>query len=163
MILPTYPRAWRVNQAGEFEMNEKNWEHRINELNNTLRDYWQSLQYTPEDAHNDGLTADEYINEITDYLLNDNEEYGIEYDIYDARYIHNQLTEYVNSSWNQFIITTADAAKRLGITDSRVRQLIINNQLPARKMGRDLFIKSSDLDEFAKLDRPVGNPNWKSD
>jgi len=42
-------------------------------------------------------------------------------------------------------ITTAIAAKVLGITSSRVRQLIKSGLLPAVKAGRDWLIEDEDL------------------
>lgn len=42
-------------------------------------------------------------------------------------------------------LTTQEAAEELGITDSRVRQLIIDGKLPAQKFGRSHMIKRSDL------------------
>lgn len=53
-------------------------------------------------------------------------------------------------------LTTQQAAEQLGVTPGRVRQMINDGQLPAMKMGRDNFIKESDL----KLveDRKVGRP-----
>ena len=42
-------------------------------------------------------------------------------------------------------LTTQEAAAELGITDSRVRQLIIDGKLPAQKFGRSHMIKRSDL------------------
>lgn len=42
-------------------------------------------------------------------------------------------------------LTTAEAAERLGMTDSGVRRLILTGRLPARKIGRDWIIKPADL------------------
>ena len=55
------------------------------------------------------------------------------------------------------LLTTLEAAERLGVTAGRVRQMIVDGQLPAMKMGRDNFIKESDL----KLveNRKVGRPS----
>lgn len=43
------------------------------------------------------------------------------------------------------LITTQQAAAELGITDSRVRQLIIDGKLAAQRFGRSHMIKRSDL------------------
>jgi excisionase family DNA binding protein len=43
------------------------------------------------------------------------------------------------------MITTAEAAKRLKVTVSRVHQFIEENRLPAEKYGRDYLIKVTDL------------------
>lgn len=43
------------------------------------------------------------------------------------------------------LLTTQQAAAELGVTDSRVRQLIIDGKLPAQKFGRSHMIKRSDL------------------
>ena len=42
-------------------------------------------------------------------------------------------------------LTTTQAARILGVSPSRVRQLILANRLPATKIGRDLFVKEHDL------------------
>src|ERR1044071_3862685 len=42
-------------------------------------------------------------------------------------------------------LTTQQAADRLGISDSRIRQLILDGKLKAVKAGRDWLIKASDL------------------
>ena len=59
------------------------------------------------------------------------------------------------------VLTTKDAAKALGVTASRVRQLVLAGDLPAYKFGRDLLILASDI---AKVrDRPpIGRPKQKS-
>lgn len=46
-------------------------------------------------------------------------------------------------------LTTAEAAARLGVTQARVRQLILAKKLPARKVGRDWLIRPSDLSKVA--------------
>jgi excisionase family DNA binding protein len=55
------------------------------------------------------------------------------------------------------LLTTRQAAERLGVTSGRVRQMIVDGQLPAMKMGRDNFIKASDLKlvENRKVGRPA--------
>jgi excisionase family DNA binding protein len=54
------------------------------------------------------------------------------------------------------MLTTKEAAERLGITPRRVLAMIQAEQLPAEKFGRDYLIKEKDL----KLveDRRVGRP-----
>jgi len=59
---------------------------------------------------------------------------------------------------NNKLLTTNQAAARLGITDSLVRRYIREDRLPAHKIGRDWLIKESDLVEFASQPREVGNP-----
>lgn len=54
------------------------------------------------------------------------------------------------------ILTTKEAAEKLGISPARVRQLVLSGELPAAKFGRDLQIKESDLKLVA--DRPIGRP-----
>lgn len=55
------------------------------------------------------------------------------------------------------LLTTQQVAERLGVTAGRVRQMIVDGQLPATKMGRDNFIKESDLKlvENRKVGRPA--------
>jgi excisionase family DNA binding protein len=54
------------------------------------------------------------------------------------------------------MLTTLQVAERLGVTAGRVRQMIVDGQLPAVKLGRDNFIKATDL-KLVK-DRKVGRP-----
>jgi excisionase family DNA binding protein len=42
-------------------------------------------------------------------------------------------------------VTTKRAAEILGISDSRMRQLILAGRLPAKKIGRDWLIREKDL------------------
>ena len=53
-------------------------------------------------------------------------------------------------------LTTQQVAERLGVTVSRVRQLVLEGRLPAGKFGRDLVIKESDLKRVE--DRRPGRP-----
>ena len=46
--------------------------------------------------------------------------------------------------------TTEEAAQFLGVTASRIRQLILEKRLKSRKMGRDHFISQSELAWFAE-------------
>jgi excisionase family DNA binding protein len=54
------------------------------------------------------------------------------------------------------LLTTPEVADRLGITVTRVQQMIAAGRLPAEKMGRDYFIKEDDLKlvENRKAGRP---------
>lgn len=54
------------------------------------------------------------------------------------------------------IITTVEAAKRLGVTPSRVRALIDAKRLKAFKYGREWLIDPKDL--AAVKNRKVGRP-----
>lgn len=54
------------------------------------------------------------------------------------------------------MLTTQQVAEKLGVTAGRVRQMIIDGQLPATKMGRDNFIREADLKLVAE--RKVGRP-----
>lgn len=54
------------------------------------------------------------------------------------------------------LLTTNEVAERLGVTLPRVHALIRGGRLPAEKMGRDYFIKESDLVLVA--DRKPGRP-----
>jgi excisionase family DNA binding protein len=59
--------------------------------------------------------------------------------------------------------TTEEAAKILGITAGRVRQMIIDGKIMAEKRGRDLLIPVSEV-EKAKLrkKKPGPKPQKKS-
>ena len=54
------------------------------------------------------------------------------------------------------IISTTEAAKRLGVTTNRVRAMIDAKRLKAIKVGREWLIDPKDLD--ALKDRKVGRP-----
>ena len=54
------------------------------------------------------------------------------------------------------IISTAEAARRLGVTPNRVRALIDAKRLKAMKLGREWLIDPKDLE--AVKDRKVGRP-----
>jgi excisionase family DNA binding protein len=59
------------------------------------------------------------------------------------------------------LLTTLQAAEILGVSDARVRQLVLDGRLPAQKFGRDLAIQEKDL----KLvqDRKPGRPRKLGD
>jgi len=63
------------------------------------------------------------------------------------------------------LLTTLEVAERLGVTAGRVRQMIVDGQLPATKMGRDNFIRESDLKlvERRKVGRPPKDQNISKD
>lgn len=57
----------------------------------------------------------------------------------------------------EHLLTTEEAAQRLGVTAARVRQLILSGQLPAKKFAKVNMIDARDL-ELVK-DRPkAGRP-----
>ena len=58
------------------------------------------------------------------------------------------------------MLTTEEAAERLGVTTGRVRQMIVNGQLPTQKFGHVHMIKESDLKLVA--DRKPGRPAKKA-
>lgn len=60
------------------------------------------------------------------------------------------------SNW----LTVAEAAQLLGVTDSRVRQLLISGELPGEKFGSTWAIKKADVTRFSKIERKPGNPNF---
>jgi excisionase family DNA binding protein len=54
------------------------------------------------------------------------------------------------------LLTTKQAAERLGISIPRIHQLINEERLPAEKVGRDYVIREEDLSLVE--DRKVGRP-----
>jgi len=54
--------------------------------------------------------------------------------------------------------TVKQAAKILNVNEARVRQFIYAKRLPAEKVGRDLLIKTVDLETFAAIERKWGRP-----
>ena len=59
-------------------------------------------------------------------------------------------------SVDQFL-TTSEAAKKLGVSPGRVRQLVVDGRLPVVRIGRDNLIRLADL-ELVK-DRKTGRPS----
>lgn len=60
------------------------------------------------------------------------------------------------------MLTTREAAERLGVTQSWVRRLIRDGRLAGTKHGRDYLIKVGDLEAFAQLPREkTGRPTAK--
>ncbi len=57
-------------------------------------------------------------------------------------------------------LSTKEVSEKLGVSVGRVRQMVADGQLPATKIGRDNFIKETDL-ELVK-DRKVGRPKGYS-
>ena len=53
-------------------------------------------------------------------------------------------------------LTTREVAERLGVSVTRVQQLILAGRLPAVKKGRDYFIKDEDVNLV--IDRKPGRP-----
>jgi len=53
-------------------------------------------------------------------------------------------------------LTTEEAAHELGVTPSRVRQMIRSGQLPAKRFGKAHLILESDLEGVRE--RPIGRP-----
>ena len=58
------------------------------------------------------------------------------------------------------LLTTKEVSEKLGVSVGRVRQMVADGQLPATKIGRDNFIKETDL-KLVK-DRKVGRPKGYS-
>jgi excisionase family DNA binding protein len=59
------------------------------------------------------------------------------------------------------ILSRHEAALALGLSDSRVRALILDGRLKATKVGQSWVIYRSDLDRFAAKPRVNGRPAAK--
>ena len=61
--------------------------------------------------------------------------------------------------------TVQEAAKELGVNNSRVIQFLLAGRLKGRKAGRDWRIHPKDLETFKQIPRPTGRPKlqppWK--
>ncbi|HUX16055.1 MAG TPA: helix-turn-helix domain-containing protein [Phycisphaerae bacterium] len=57
-------------------------------------------------------------------------------------------------------LTVPQAAERLGLHRNRILQLIDAGSLPATRLGRWWVLLAADVEAFARLDRPAGNPNF---
>jgi excisionase family DNA binding protein len=55
-------------------------------------------------------------------------------------------------------ITSAQAAKILGISPGRVRQLVLAGELASEKFGRDHLFDRTAIDEYQQRRRPIGRP-----
>lgn len=56
------------------------------------------------------------------------------------------------------LLTTTEVAKRLGVTEGRVRQLYLEKRLMGRKVGTILLFSEDVVDAFKAIDRPSGRP-----
>jgi excisionase family DNA binding protein len=54
-------------------------------------------------------------------------------------------------------LTAKQAAEKLGVSAGRVRQLVVENRLPAKKFGNSLMILESDL-ELVRNRKRTGRP-----
>jgi excisionase family DNA binding protein len=54
------------------------------------------------------------------------------------------------------LLTTSQAAKKLGLSAGRVRQLVADGRLPVVRLGRDNLIRAADL--ALVKDRKTGRP-----
>lgn len=54
------------------------------------------------------------------------------------------------------LLSTIQAAARLGISPRQVQRLIEKGHLPARKVGRSYVVQAEDVEQFHR--RPVGRP-----
>lgn len=57
------------------------------------------------------------------------------------------------------MLTTKDAADRLGIKPRSVVWLIKNNRLAATKLGRDYVIEPAEIDRYLAERRPAHRPS----
>ena len=46
------------------------------------------------------------------------------------------------------LLSTKDVARKLDVTASRVRQIILEGKLPATKLGRDWLVKAEDVEAY---------------
>jgi excisionase family DNA binding protein len=56
------------------------------------------------------------------------------------------------------MLSTLEAAEKLGISSIRIRQLIQDGKIKAKKLGRDYVIEESELENvkiYGKAGRPV--------
>jgi excisionase family DNA binding protein len=59
------------------------------------------------------------------------------------------------------LLTTKQAAERLGISDRRVRKMIEDGNLPAHKLGRELAIEEESLKDVKVYGKPGRPPKMK--
>lgn len=54
------------------------------------------------------------------------------------------------------LLTTGQAAQKLGVSAGRVRQMVVDGRLPVVRLGRDNLIRAADL--ALVKDRKTGRP-----
>lgn len=59
------------------------------------------------------------------------------------------------------LLTTTQAAERLGLSRGRVQVLIRTGRLAAKRVGRDWILSAADVDDFALLPRQDGYPTGR--
>lgn len=55
-------------------------------------------------------------------------------------------------------MTTDNAARYLGVTPQRVRQLVAREEIKAQKLGRDYLLDSESVRSYGKTRRKPGRP-----
>jgi excisionase family DNA binding protein len=57
------------------------------------------------------------------------------------------------------MLTAKEAAHRLGVSDARIRQLLLDGTLSGHKVSKLIWlIPESEVDRYAQERRPVGRP-----
>jgi excisionase family DNA binding protein len=64
----------------------------------------------------------------------------------------------VDCSCMKDCLTTKDAAKRLNVDPSRIRQMVLGGIIKAEKFGRDLVIAEDEIKRIEQLERRPGRP-----
>jgi len=57
--------------------------------------------------------------------------------------------------------TVQQAAEILGVTEGRVRQLLLEKRLKGKKFANVWEVEREEIERFKSLDRPAGNPTFK--
>lgn len=57
------------------------------------------------------------------------------------------------------VLTTTEAAKRMGLSEHTVRAYIVRGLLKAKKLGPIWLLTASECDRYKNEKRPRGNPN----
>jgi excisionase family DNA binding protein len=60
-------------------------------------------------------------------------------------------------------LTTLEAAKRLGVSDTRIRQMLRDGVIIGEKFGRSYMVPEFEIERLEKLDRRPGRPKKDSD
>lgn len=50
-------------------------------------------------------------------------------------------------------IGTAEVAESLGVTQARIRQLLLSGELQGRKLGRDWYVKVEEVERYKAMKR----------
>jgi excisionase family DNA binding protein len=119
----------------------------------SMEELEQTLGLRPAEVHAALAYYFDHQDEIETAIRENDDEFEEDDELYDADKFLNFLNSY---------LSTKQAAKQLGISERRVRQLIDDGRLSAKKVGVNWFIHPSSLEVESIKNRKSGRPASKS-